>query len=76
MNHYTRLANWLREANHDETMDSLIARCNVAANAINNLERKLKITEGELVLCQDELRNRMVEPSGPLFSRFFKGIFQ
>jgi len=70
--YYTRISDWLRNADNTQSVDSLVTRCYVAANVINNLEDKLRKTENELVLCQNQLKDRVLESGNISFWNFFR----
>ncbi len=55
---YTRIANWLRESNTNESHDALISRCNVAAGAINDLEFQLKMSEDRIKILEEKLKEK------------------
>jgi len=38
----SRLSNWLREASANDSTDSLITRCNVAANHVDAVDKNLE----------------------------------
>ena len=66
-----RMAAWLREADESSNTGSIIIRCHVAAAIIDDLERRLRLTEKELIDAI-QLNANLRESREPTLMNFFR----